>query len=149
MDDRISAGVAREFRISVPPDPHAMGAVRDRIAAYAREAGMTREELGDFVTAISEALANAMEHAHTSTEIELTCRLLDGAVLATVTDRGIGFVQEPLRANFPPATVERGRGMSIMRCCTDIFAVESEPGKGTSVLLGRYLDPQLAGAHSA
>ena len=152
MDDRIPTGTApRDVKIALPPDPQAMAAVRDRVAAYAREAGMSREELGDFVTAISEALANAIEHAHTSSEIELTCRLSDGAVIATVTDRGIGFLPESDRpaSDFPPANVERGRGMSIMRCCTDIFAVVSEVGKGTSVVLGRYVEQSVEGLRTA
>ncbi len=152
MNERFAAGVAgRDMHITVPPDPHAMGQVRDRIVAYARDAGMTRQELGDFVTAISEALANAIEHSHTHGEIDLTCRVLDGAVIATVSDGGIGFEpkQEFAAADFPAATDERGRGMSIMRCCTDIFVIESEIGKGTSVLLGRYIDSRIVAARSA
>jgi anti-sigma regulatory factor (Ser/Thr protein kinase) len=59
--------------------------------------------------------------------------------MATVIDSGAGFSTEGPEAELPDALSERGRGLPIMRSCTDIFAVHSVPGKGTAVILGRYL----------
>jgi anti-sigma regulatory factor (Ser/Thr protein kinase) len=46
--------------------------------------------------------------------------------------------------SLPGADAERGRGLPIMRRCSDIFAIRSEPGRGTAVVLGRYLQRERA-----
>jgi len=87
-----------------------------------------------------KALANAIEHSDSSDVIEVRCHIEGDKIIATVIDSGKGFEtdgtpQKPL----PEELSERGRGLPIMQRCTDIFAVRSVPGKGTAVVLGRYL----------
>jgi len=109
---------------------------------FAASLDVCSDDLRDFLTALGEALANAMEHAASTESIEVTCWLVgDDQFLATVVDRGRGFSMSApeLDPRLPGLEAERGRGLPIMRRCTDIFAVRSEPGKGTSVVLGRYL----------
>jgi anti-sigma regulatory factor (Ser/Thr protein kinase) len=99
--------------------------------------------------ALGEALANAIEHARAERPIEISCRVNGERIVATVRDEGIGFDDEAIAApsgrlpDLPESSAERGRGLPIMRRCSDIFAVQSEPGKGTAVVFGRYL--RLAG----
>lgn len=128
--------------MQVPPDPRFGRYVRDQLLAFARGHGIASAELGDFVTAVSEALANAIEHSHTTDDIEITAFVMGrDQVIATVVDHGIGFAPrdaavEPL---LPDALAEHGRGLPIMRRFSDIFSIRSAPGQGTTVTLGRYL----------
>jgi anti-sigma regulatory factor (Ser/Thr protein kinase) len=125
--------------LGVPPDPKAGGYVRQQVIAFAESQGIDGSDVIDFVAAIGEALANAIEHSHTREPIEITAWLLgDDRLFASVSDHGVGFSpnQRTRKPALPDALAERGRGLPIMRKCTDIFSVHTAPGEGTRVTLG-------------
>ncbi|GAC1476386.1 MAG: hypothetical protein PVSMB8_03830 [Vulcanimicrobiaceae bacterium] len=126
-----------DFR--VPPQPHLSRVVREGVTDFARAHAVSEDDLAHFLTALGEAIANAIEHSHADSAIEVEVRVGLDRILATVQDSGVGFdtslITDPV---LPDPTAERGRGLPIMRRCTDIFAVKSQPGSGTAVVLGRY-----------
>jgi anti-sigma regulatory factor (Ser/Thr protein kinase) len=123
--------------------------VREQLIAFATERGVGEDDLTQFLTAIGEALANAIEHARSEAPIEIDCHISRGQIVATVTDVGIGFSSVgPSAGCLPDVTAERGRGLMIMRSCSDIFDVKSVPGGGTAVRLGRYLRGVGTGAQA-
>jgi stage II sporulation protein AB (anti-sigma F factor) len=131
-----------QLRLCVPPDPRLGGYVRQEVLAFAETQGIADDEVIDFVSAIGEALANAIEHACTSEPIEISAWLLgEDRLFASVRDRGVGFAptERTVSRTLPDAYAERGRGLPIMRRCSDIFSVRSAPGQGTRVTLGRYV----------
>lgn len=139
---RIPEGVGATLRLRVPPDARYSGYVRQRVMSFAAGARVPEPDAADFVTAVSEALANAIEHSRSTESIDIACWLVGrNQLIATVVDHGIGFAaREALtEPRLPEPLAERGRGLPIMRRYTDLFSVRSIPGKGTSVLLGRYL----------
>jgi stage II sporulation protein AB (anti-sigma F factor) len=106
--------------------------------SYAQTQGIERRDVDDFVAAIGEAFANAIEHAHTREPIEISAWLLDeDHLFASVRDHGVGFA--PAEQALPEGYAERGRGLPIMRRCADVLRVHSAPGRGTRVTLGRYV----------
>jgi len=114
--------------------------VRDEVVTFANQHHISRQDLDEFIFAIGEALANAIEHSGSNDVIEVRCQIEGDKILATVIDSGRGFQTEPVPDKaLPDGLSERGRGLPIMQRCTDIFAVRSVPGKGTAVVLGRYL----------
>jgi anti-sigma regulatory factor (Ser/Thr protein kinase) len=117
--------------------------------SFAGDHEINDRELEEFIFAVGEALANAIEHSRTSDVIEVHCQIEDDKILATIIDSGAGFASDPApNVSLPDALTERGRGLPIMRRCTDIFAVHSVPGRGTAVVLGRYLHRKAhASAH--
>ncbi len=124
----------------VVPQPHASRIVRDRVSKFALENGVGDDDLAHFLIALGEALANAIEHARADDPVEIEVRVGCDRILATVQDSGVGFPADVIsRAQFPGSDSERGRGLPIMRSCCEIFALKTEPGKGTAVVLGRYL----------
>lgn len=137
------------LRLHVPPDPRYAKYVRARVAGFASAYALPDPDVRDFLTAVGEALANAIEHARSAGDIEVSCWMLGGDhLIATVTDSGVGFhPNAPLAADpaLPQPLAERGRGLPIMRRCTDTFAVRSEPGKGTTVVLGLHVRPRDTG----
>ena len=128
-----------EYR--VPPEPHLCRIVREGVADFARSQGVGEADLGHFLTALGEALANAIEHARAHEPFRVEVRLSADRIVATVQDNGIGFAvaSAPAEAELPNSDCVRGRGLPIMRRCSDIFTVESTPGAGTAVVVGRYL----------
>jgi anti-sigma regulatory factor (Ser/Thr protein kinase) len=135
-----------DFR--VPSQPNLSRVVRAAVSDFALGQGVGADDLSHFLTALGEALANAIEHSQTEGPIEIEVRISAGSIHATVRDSGVGF--RPERGNdptLPDPHAERGRGLPIMRRCCDIFSVESAPGRGTSVRIGRYLRARaVAGA---
>jgi serine/threonine-protein kinase RsbW len=89
--------------------------------------------------AVGEAVANAVEHADSTHDIEVQCRIDDREIVATIIDSGRG-VERPVADDtiMPMADpmAEGGRGIPIMQRCTDMFAIRPLPGGGTGVVLG-------------
>jgi serine/threonine-protein kinase RsbW len=134
-----------DFR--VPAHPHLARVVREGAAEFAHARGVDPEDLSHFLTALGEALANAIEHAHAPDPIEVNVRIDGTRIMATIADKGVGFVANVLpEPPLPDPHAERGRGLLIMRRCSDIFLIKSEPGKGTAVIVGRYLRVGIGGA---
>lgn len=130
----------RSLRVRIPPNARFSGSVRHQVLSFAGGHEMNNQELEEFIFAVGEALANAIEHSRTSDVIEVNCQIEDDKILATIVDSGAGFATDPVPSvTLPDVLTERGRGLPIMRRCTDIFAVHSVPGRGTAVVLGRYL----------
>ncbi len=126
--------------LRVEPHAHLSRVVRDAVTAFARENGVGEDDLTHFLTALGEALANAIEHARAEDPIVVEVRVSEDRILATVRDNGVGFTSGLAdERGLPPPDAERGRGVPIMRRCCDIFALHSSPGKGTAVILGRFL----------
>ena len=133
----------QSITIHVPPEPWASRTVRDGVTAFAERAGVSGADLTALLTAVGEAVANAIEHSRTLQPIEVRCVAHRDSIIATVRDFGVGFRHagegsEP-SATLPSTECERGRGLGIMRRCTTIFSVGIAAGGGTSVVIGRRL----------
>ena len=136
----------RSLRVRIPPNARFSRSVRHQVLSFAGNHEISDQELEDFIFAVGEALANAIEHSRTSDVIEVHCQIEDDKILATIVDSGAGFSSDPTPSvSLPDTLTERGRGLPIMRRCTDIFAVHSVPGRGTAVVLGRYLRDKKRG----
>ena len=128
-----------KLRLRVPPDARFARTVRDGLIGFAQLNGIPPHELESLLFAVGEALANAIEHSSSDAEIEVIFRIDDREIIATVIDSGTGLIKVPQGvAPLPSALAERGRGIPIMQRCTDIFAIDALPGKGTAITLGRY-----------
>src|ERR1700736_92150 len=89
---RVTGGGAASIRLSVPPEARSGRYVRERVAEFAATHCIPETDVEEFLTAVSEAFANAVEHARTARSIEVACRLGGGErLVATIVDDGIGF----------------------------------------------------------
>jgi anti-sigma regulatory factor (Ser/Thr protein kinase) len=127
------------LRFEVPPETRWIRVARQHVAVFARAHGLPDRDAIDFLTAVAEAVANAVEHGRSERPIEVSCRYTGGRLIATVDDHGVGFSVSAVEPRLPEPLAERGRGLPIMKECTDLFSIRSSPGHGTSVLLGRYV----------
>jgi|SRR5579872_2088409 len=123
------------LQMRVPAEPWHVRNVRDQLLLIGDEVEMCPEVLEDFVTAIGEAFANAIEHAVTTEPVEIEVRQRDTNLVATIRDHGCGIDTTRISNMLPPATTERGRGIPLMRQCTSSMSIQKPQDGGTLVVL--------------
>ena len=114
--------------------------VRHRVRSYAVECGFSLVEQTKIVTAASELARNMVEHGHGGTV--LIEALDDGSrrgLRLTFEDTGPGIanIQEALRDGFTSGG-GMGLGLGGARRLSNEFDIQSEPGKGTRVMIARW-----------
>lgn len=130
------------LRMSIPPLPRFAGTARTALCEFAGVHSVTALDLENLTFALGEAVANAIQHSQTHDAIEIRAYFGGNSIVVTVSDHGRGVSAPPHGAIcFPNVFAEAGRGFAIMQRCTDFLEVESEPGAGTVVTLGRYRRP--------
>ena len=121
---------------------------RTAAAAFAAQLDPTLEELGDIKTAVSEAVTNAIVHGYPDTlgRIAMRLRIIKGNTLEiSIRDwgKGIEDVQQAMTPLFSTGGEERsGMGFTIMGSFMDKLRVRSIPGKGTTVVMQRFISPR-------
>ena len=121
---------------------------RSAAAAFAAQLDPTLEELGDIKTAVSEAVTNAIVHGYPDTlgRIAMRLRIIKGNTLEiSIRDwgRGIADVQQAMTPLYTTGGEERsGMGFTIMGSFMDKLRVRSSPGKGTTVVMQRFISPR-------
>lgn len=123
---------------------------RATAASFAAQLDPTMEELGDIRTAVSEAVTNVIVHAYPDTigRVSMRLRILEGNTLeVSVRDwgRGIENVEKAMEPLYTTGGEDRsGMGFTIMGSFTDKLKVRSVPGKGTTVIMQKYISPRLS-----
>ena len=111
----------------------------------------TVDESSDIKTAVSEAVTNAIIHGYEETTggiVEMKLFSHGRKIVIEITDSGVGIhnieeVREPMFTTKPD--MERsGLGFTVMETFMDTVEVESQPGKGTTVILTKTLKEVLA-----
>lgn len=121
---------------------------RTAAAAFAAQLDPTLEELGDIKTAVSEAVTNSIVHAYPDSigRIAMRLRIIKGSTLEiSIRDwgKGIADVEQAMTPLFSTGGEERsGMGFTIMGSFMDKLRVRSSTGKGTTVVMQRFISPR-------
>jgi anti-sigma regulatory factor (Ser/Thr protein kinase) len=115
---RVDVGL---FATSFPASPGEIPALRQSLEAWLLQMGVERDRRRDLVLAVSEAAANAAEHAYRFDGVG-TVRVEvrydeSGSLDATVADDG--------EWREPSERLDRGRGTTIIRALMDDISIES------------------------
>ena len=138
------------IKLEFPSRSSNEGFARSAAAAFAAQLDPTMEELGDIRTAVSEAVTNAIVHAYPDTigRVSMRLRILSGGTLEiSVRDwgRGIENVSQAMEPLYSTGEEDRsGMGFTIMGSFMDKLRVRSTPGKGTVVVMQKYISPRLS-----
>lgn len=119
---------------------------RVAVAAFISELDPTLEEISDVKTAVSEAVTNAIIHGYEGIEdgkVHIYCRLEQDVLHVEVKDFGRGIediekAREPLYTTKPELN-RSGMGFPFMEAFMDDLEVESEPGRGTRVVMKKKI----------
>lgn len=134
-----------EMKLTIPSDSANEGFARATVAAFVSQLDPQVDELVDIRTAVSEAVTNCIVHAYPESRgvIVLTARLYaNGRVVLKVADKGCGIedVEQAMEPLFTTGGEERsGLGFSVMESFCDKLRVRSKKGKGTTVILEKYV----------
>ena len=124
-------------------------------AAFVLPGNPTLEEVSDIKTAVSEAVTNAILHGYNQNAegmVHMRCERKERGFTFIISDEGIGIenveqAMEPLYTSKPE--LERsGMGFSFMEAFMDTLSVESEPGKGTRVIMTKQLGADVTTSSS-
>lgn len=118
---------------------------RSAAAAFAMSLDPTIEQLSEIKTAVSEAVTNAIIHGYENNEgtVIMEGVIYGDSVEFTIRDTGVG-ISDIARARQPlytgkPEDERSGMGFTIMETFMDSIEVESEAGKGTTVIMTKNI----------
>ena len=142
--------IINEMKLRLPAISVNEGVARSAISAFVAELDPTVEELGDIRLAVSEAVTNAIVHAYRELPrgevgyVYISVRLYDTREISVeISDNGCGIenVEEAMRPTFTTGegTERSGMGFLVMESFTDTLSVKSKLGRGTTVLMRKYL----------
>jgi stage II sporulation protein AB (anti-sigma F factor) len=119
---------------------------RVAVASFAVRLDPTMEEMSDLKTAVSEAVTNCVVHGYNNQEgtIVIECYIDENEITVIVEDFGVGIediksAMEPLFTTKPDEE-RAGMGFSFMEIFMDELRVESEPLKGTKVIMKKKIE---------
>ena len=125
-----------EWALSVDPTTAKLADVRRFVEQVAAEVALDLERAFDLKVAVSEACANAMEHAGCeSTPLEILARLRPQRLTFVVTDDGLFRPPSSAREGFG----SRGLGLPLMVTLMDEVTFARTPSGGTRVTLSVLL----------
>ena len=124
---------------------------RATAAAFIMPFDPTVEELTEIKTAVSEAVSNSIIHGYGHLEnkieafVKMECEIFNnGKLIITIKDSGKGIenVRQAMEPLFSTGDSEErsGMGFTVMESFMDKLHVVSEQGKGTTVVMTKYLD---------
>ncbi|MEV6005695.1 ATP-binding protein [Streptomyces sp. NPDC051976] len=107
-------------------------------------AGVDPDISFDLSVALTEACANAVEHAGSATEYSVTARIEGDRCRIEVADAGPGFPRDRFRHPARPLThrgqqSEHGRGLILIEALVDHVHFQNRPGHGTVVSFDKVL----------
>ncbi len=119
-----------ERDLSIDADLRRLRDAREWAARVAREFGLTAEHCFQVKLAMSEAVANAIQHGSGAPEdcVHISAREREGALVFEVRDTGT-FVESK---GPPEELAERGRGLGLVALVMD--EAELQPGEDGSLL---------------
>jgi serine/threonine-protein kinase RsbW len=126
-----------ELTLRLPRTVVTVTAARRVLDHILRTLGVTEDCRYDLSLALTEACANAVEHAGAGADYCVTVKADRTRCTVEIVDSGKGMVN----AHPPPApaTAHRGRGMAIIRACSDSLSVDHVLPHGVAVRFSKRL----------
>lgn len=138
--------IINRMNISFLSVPENESFARVAVSAFAVQLNPTLDVLADIKTAVSEAVTNAIVHGYQDKEGMVSVEAIlqrNGLLRITIADQGCGIesIEQAMQPFFTtqPEKERSGMGFSVMQTFMDRVEVQSEPGKGTSVILEKRI----------
>jgi serine/threonine-protein kinase RsbW len=133
--------VATSLRLatSLPREAATVCAARRVLDAALAFLGVTDDCRGDISLALSEACSNAVIHAQAGDEYEIILDVDGDRCVLEVIDAGIGMANRSSVGELREKISERGRGLLLMRACTDSLELRPVHPHGLAVRMGKQL----------
>ncbi|WP_035270452.1 anti-sigma F factor [Desulfitibacter alkalitolerans] len=121
-----------------------VGLARVAVASFAAQDDLTLNELEEIKVAVSEAVSNSIIHGYDNSEkgiIKVTIIRYEDRMEIEVTDEGKGIedVDQAVQPAFSTDPERMGLGFVFMGSFMDTLIVNSKPGSGTQVIMGKRI----------
>lgn len=129
--------------MELPARPQHLAEVRRKVDELGTAVPLRRDQIDDFLTAVDEAVANAIRHGSPRGEqdtVRIICRRDADGISVEVQDGGDGF-HAPGEPVMPGPEATGGRGLPLMIALADRMEVMSSP-RGTRVILHKKARPE-------
>ncbi|MEU8342018.1 ATP-binding protein [Actinomadura meyerae] len=128
--------------MTLPRNAESAPLVRHTLDASLRGLGVASEVRADIALALGEACANVIQHAASGMEYEVRARMDGSRCVVEVIDGGTGAGEgdgsvietewgEPAEA---APLAEHGRGLQLIRACTEEFRIAGRMPRGGAVV---------------
>lgn len=128
---------ASHIRLKIPCREEYAATVRLQAEAIARRVLFSEEEIYDIITAVGEVCDNAIEHGRSDRGIDVEYAMTPSEFRVEVRDYGSGFDPTGRGDEVPDLLAESGRGIFLMKNLMDTLEIESRPGQGTRIVMGK------------
>lgn len=143
----IEARTDTAVSLTLPAKAEYLLLTRLALAGISRTVPIDEESLADLKLAVTEACANAVNHAYADGQgtVRVTFRLLQDEVEIVVADDGPGVPTDrlptlPADPEVPVTPAESGMGLAIVNAIMDEVTVEPGPGgRGTTLVMRKRL----------
>lgn len=128
------------IELTLPRDASTAPLIRQVLDSALGNLGVAADIRADITIALTEACANAIQHADDSPEYEVRVFVESSRCVVEVVDSGCGFPGHAPETSGPaPLTAENGRGMHIIRAFTDDLQVVRRLSGGSIVRFEKNL----------
>lgn len=129
-----------QVSISLPCKSEYVSITRLSSSVIASQMGFDIEAIEDIKVAVGEACNNAIIHSQCEATFDIKFQVMDQTFICEVSDCGNGFELE--NYNEPDLNDPKGNGLGIfiMKSLMDEVSVDTLPGKGTKIILKKFLD---------
>ncbi len=121
--------------LRVPCKAEWVALVRLSVAAVASRLKFSLDEIEDIKLAVAEACTNAIQHAHGSAYIEITCEARADGLRVNVRDYGRGTRAEAIRSRDLEEERVGGLGVFLIRSLMDDVTYDVHPEHGTRLVM--------------
>jgi serine/threonine-protein kinase RsbW len=136
----LGAGIQVRLALRLPREGTGAVTVTRRVLDAALAAmGVTNECRSDIALALTEACANAVAHAQFGDDYRVTASTHANVCVLEVADTGIGLDLDRIPAGRPALTAESGRGLHVIRACTDGMELRAGRPHGLTVRMVKVL----------
>jgi serine/threonine-protein kinase RsbW len=134
------AGIQVRLELCLPrTDAGAVAVTRRLLDGALAALGVADECRADIALALTEACANAVVHAQLGDDYQVTASAHDDLCVIEVADGGVGL--DPGRIPTEPSdpTTESGRGLEVIRACTDRMELRAVRPHGLAIRMVKAL----------
>ncbi len=129
----------KNYHIEVESDPNNLITVEEFVNYFAKDIGLSEQQLAALLLAVTEATTNAIIHANKcdkSKMVSVDVEVQDTKLIIKVTDEGKGFDPNEIPDPTQPENIlkDSGRGMYLMKVYMDDLKYNLTPN-GTETIL--------------
>ena len=134
-----SRDVMETIELRLPCKAEWVSVARLAVAGVANRLNFSVEDIDDLKLAVAEACTNCIQHASDSDEVRIACAVYGDKLVVTVEDHGKGFDGGGIAPRALGEPQVGGLGVFLIRTLMDDVSYETDPRRGTKLVMTKHL----------